>query len=157
MDALFTSSENSKITFSERLVLNLAVKTDLKRVDKYVALSNLSMYYKWKNIKKSFENNKLKTPQPTWDEEFEFSDGSYSPSDIQYYFRYIIKQHEIPTDKSPIQSYIRRIGNRITLKMNSGYYLELSIPKTMKLHGITEIGITKDKSSKDVSRLKIIE
>ena len=41
--------------------------------------------------------------------------------------------------------------------MNSGYYLELSIPKMMKLHGITEIGITKDKNSKDVSRLKIIE
>ena len=32
----------------------------------------VSIYYKWKNIKKSFENNKFKIPQPTWDEEFEF-------------------------------------------------------------------------------------
>ena len=57
-------------------MLNLAVKTDLKKMLHYQILVSIillvSIYYKWKNIKKSFENNKFKIPQPTWDEEFEF-------------------------------------------------------------------------------------
>ena len=47
------NSKNSKTSEPHRLLLNLADKIDLKRSDKYVALSNLSMYYTWKNIKKS--------------------------------------------------------------------------------------------------------
>ena len=38
------------------------------------------------NIKKSYNNNKFKTLIPTWNEEFELPDGSYSISDIQDYF-----------------------------------------------------------------------
>ena len=52
-------------------------------------LSNLSIYYTWKNIKKSYKNNKFKVSFPTWNEEFELPDGSYSVSDIQDYFEYI--------------------------------------------------------------------
>ena len=45
------NSENSKTSDSHRLLLNLSDKTDLKRSDKYVALSNISIFYTWKNIK----------------------------------------------------------------------------------------------------------
>ena len=58
MDAIFINSEQSKT--SDRHRLNLSDKKKLKRKGKYVALSNLSIYYTRKNIKKSYKNNKLK-------------------------------------------------------------------------------------------------
>ena len=75
------------------LLFNLSGKINLKRSDKYVALSNVSIYYSWKDIKKVIQNNnKFKIPAPTWNEEFELLDGSYSVSDIQN--KYIFKKHE---------------------------------------------------------------
>ena len=47
--------------------------------------------YTWKNIKKSYKNNKFQISGPTWNEEFELPDGSYSVSDIQGYFKYVSK------------------------------------------------------------------
>ena len=41
-----------KTSDSHRLLLNLADKINLKESDKYVALSNLSIYFTWKSIKK---------------------------------------------------------------------------------------------------------
>ena len=64
----------------------LTDKLDLRRGEKSIALSNLSIYYTWKNIKSSYNNNKLKTSDPTWNDEFELPDGLYSISDIQHYF-----------------------------------------------------------------------
>ena len=92
MGATFTNSENRKIYDSHRLLLNLSDKINLKSKDKYVALSSLSTYYTWKNMKKPCKNNKFKMPAPTWNEEFELPDGSYSVSDIQDYFEYILKK-----------------------------------------------------------------
>ena len=43
--------------------------------------------------KKSYKNNKFKISAPTWNGEFELPGGSYSISDIQYYFEYILKKH----------------------------------------------------------------
>ena len=63
------NSENSKRSDPHRLLLNL------NKSDKYVVLSNLSIYYTWKNIKKSYKNNKFKISAPTWNEEFELHDG----------------------------------------------------------------------------------
>ena len=83
------NSENSKTSDPHRLLLNLSDKINLKRSHKYVALSNLSIYYTWKNIKKTYKNNKFKISAPTWNEEFELPDGSYSVSDIKDYFEYI--------------------------------------------------------------------
>ena len=37
----------------------------------------------------SYNNNKFKRSAPTWNDEFELPDGSYSVSDIQDYFKYI--------------------------------------------------------------------
>ena len=90
MDTVFMISENSQTSYLHRLLLNLSDKIDLKISDKYVALSNLSIYYTWKNIKKLYKNNKFKISTPTWDKEFELSDVSYSVSDIQDYFEYIL-------------------------------------------------------------------
>ena len=81
MDTIFMNSESSKRNDPHRLLLNLADKINLGS-DKYVALSNLSIYYTWKNIKKSYKNNKFKISAPTWNEQFELPDGSYSVSDI---------------------------------------------------------------------------
>ena len=53
------NSENSKTSDPHRLFLNLTDKINLTRSDKYDALSNLSIYYTWKNIKKSYKNNNL--------------------------------------------------------------------------------------------------
>ena len=86
MDTIFKNSKNSETSDPHRLLLNLTDKINLKGSDRYVVLSNLSIYYTWKNIKKSYKNNKFKISVPTWNEEFELPDGSYSVSYIQNYF-----------------------------------------------------------------------
>ena len=51
------NSKNGKTSDPHRLLLNLTDKIDLRRKDKYIALSNLSIYYTWKNIKNSYDSN----------------------------------------------------------------------------------------------------
>ena len=70
MNTLFMNSENSKTSDLHRLSFNLTDKTDLRQKAKYTALSNLSIYYTWKQIKLSCKNNKFKISAPTWNEEF---------------------------------------------------------------------------------------
>ena len=137
MDTIFMNSENSKTSDPHRLLLNLTDKIDLRRKFKYVALSNLSIYYTQKNKTKNYKNNKFKISAPTWNEEFELSDGSYSVSDIQDNFEYILKKHEGVTGNPSIRIYINKIENRITFKVKTGYYLKLLIPETEKLLGST--------------------
>ena len=84
------NSKNSATSDPHQLLLNLTDKIDLRK-NIYIALSNLRMYYTWKNIKKSYKNNKFKLSVPTWNEEFKLPDGSYYISDIQDYFEYIFK------------------------------------------------------------------
>ena len=60
MDTIFINSENSKTSEYHVLVLKLTDKLDLRRGQKTVALSNLNIYYTWKNIKSSYNNNNLK-------------------------------------------------------------------------------------------------
>ena len=93
MGTIFMNSENSSTSEYHVFVLNLTDKLDLRRGQKTVALSNLSIYYKWKNIKSSYNNNKFKISVPTWNEELGLPDGSHSVSDIQDYFEYILKKH----------------------------------------------------------------
>ena len=126
------NSRNSKTSDPDKLLLNLRDKVDLRRKDKYIALSNLSIYYTWKNIKKSYKNNKFKILAPTWNEEFELPDGSYSISYIQDYFEYILKKHGEKTANPSVRIYINLIENRITFKIKTGYYLELLTPETRK-------------------------
>ena len=65
MNTTFMNSENNKTSDPHRLLLNLADKIDLRRKDKYIALSNLSICFTWKNIKKPFKNNEFKISAPT--------------------------------------------------------------------------------------------
>ena len=109
------------------------------------------------NVKSSYNNNKFKISAPTWSEDFELPDGSYSVSDIQDYFEYIIKKHSESVDNPSIRMYINTIENRITFKIKNGYYLELLTPETMKFFGSTESKITEDKNGENVPHLEIVE
>ena len=109
-------SENSKTSDPHRLLLNLTDKIDLRRKDKYIDLSNLSIYYTRKNIKKSCKNSKYKISAPTWTEEFKLPDGSYSISDIQDHFEDISKSIRKKTVNSSLKIYINKKNNRIKLK-----------------------------------------
>ena len=138
-------------------MLKLTDKLDLRRGQKTIALSNLSIYYTWKNVKNSYNNNKFKISAPTWSEDFKLPDGSYSVSDIQDYFEYILKTNSESVDNPSIRMYINRIENRIRFKIESGYYLELLTLETMKLLGSTESKITKDKNGENVPHLEVVE
>ena len=157
MDTIFMNSENSKTSKPHILKLKLTDKLDLRLDKKVVAISNLSIYYTWKNIKDTYNNNKLKISAPTWNEEFKLPDGSYSVSDIQDYFEYIMKKHGEDIDKPSVMIYVNKIENRVTFKIKSGYSLELLSPETMKSLGSTENKITKDKNGENVPHLEITE
>ena len=58
------NSENSRTSEPHILILKLTDKLDLRRGEKIIALSNLSIYYTWKNIKSSYNNNKFETSTP---------------------------------------------------------------------------------------------
>ena len=135
MDAIFINSENSRTSEYHVLVLKLADKLDLRRGQKSVVLSNLSIYYTWKNIKSSYKNNKFKISAPGWSDEFELPDGSYSISNVQDYFKYILKNYSENVDNASSKIYVNKIQNRVTFKIKKGYYLELLTPETMKLLG----------------------
>ena len=150
------NSENSRSLEYHVLVLIFTDKLDLRRGQKSVTLSNLSIYYTRKDIKSTYNNNKLKITAPTWSDEFELPDGSYSISDIQDYFEYIYEK-QLNVDNPSIRIYVNKIENRITFKIKHGYYLEILTPETMKLLGSTESKITKDKNSENVPHLEIVE
>ena len=85
-----------------------------------IALSNLTIYYTWKNIKSSCNNNKFKISAPTWSYKFELLDVSYFVSNIQDYFQYTLKNHGENIDKPSVKIYINKIENRITFKIKNG-------------------------------------
>ena len=157
MDTIFMNSENSKTSEHNVLVLKLTHKLDLRRGQKTVALSNLRICCTRKNVKSSYNNNKFKISAATWSADFKLQDGSYSVSDIQDYFEYILKKHSERVDNPSIRMYVNRTENRITFKIKNGYYLELLTPETMKLLGSTESKITKDKNGENVPHLEIVE
>ena len=136
------NSENSRTSKPHILILKLTNKLDLRIGKNVIALSNRSIHYTWKNIKR------LK---------FELPDGSYSISDINDYFEYILKKHGEDIDKPWIQIYLNKIENRVTFKIKNWYSLELLTPETMKLLESTKNKITKDKNGENVPHLEITE
>ena len=157
MDTIFINSENSRTCEYHVLVLTLTDKLDLRRDKKSVALSNLGIYYTWRNLKSSYKNNKFKISAPTWSDEFELPDGSYSISNMQGHFEVILKKHGESVDNPSTGIYVSKIENRITFRIKNGYYLELLTPEIMKLLGRTESKITEDKSGENVPHLEIAE
>ena len=104
-----------------------------------------------------YNNNKFKIYALTWCEEFELPDESYSISDIQDYFEYILKKHSENVDDPSIRIYVNKIENRITFKIKNGYYLEFLSPKTMKSLGSTGSKITKNKNGENVPHVEVVE
>ena len=83
IDNTFINSENSKTSKLHVLVLKITDNIHLRR-------GETSIYYTWKNIKSSYNNNKFKVSAPTWNDKFELTDRSYSLSDIRDCFEYIL-------------------------------------------------------------------
>ena len=155
MNTIFMNFEKSKTSDLHRLYLT--DKIDLRRKDKYIALLNLSIHYTWKYIKKPYKSNKYKISTPTWNEEFELPDGSFSISDIEDYFKDILKKHGEKTVNLTIKVYLNKIENRIKFKIKTGHYLELLVPETMKLLRSTKREITKNENDENVPYLEITE
>ena len=107
--------------------------------------------------KKFIQNNEFKISTPTWNNKFELTDGSYSVSDIQDYFEYILNKPGEKTDNLSIRKFANKIENRITFKLTTGYFLELSTTETIKLLGSTKSKISKDENSENVPHLEINE
>ena len=81
METIFMNTEDCKTIEPHRFKLDLT--DNLKNPNKNMTLANLSIYYTWKNIKSEYNNNKFKISAPTWNENFDLPDASYSISDIQ--------------------------------------------------------------------------
>ena len=117
MDTIFMNSENSKTSKPHVLILKVTDKLGLRRGEKSIVLSNLCIYYIWKNIKSSYNNNKFKISAPTRNDKFDLPDVSYSVSDIQDYFEFILEKHREDIDEPSVQIYVNKIENRITFKI----------------------------------------
>ena len=137
--------------------VKLTDKLNLWRGEKNIAFSNLTIYYTWKSIKNSYNNNKFKISAPTWNSNFEVPDGSYSVSNIQDYFEYILKKHEEDIDETSVKLYTNKTENINTFKIKDEHSLELLTPEAMKLLRCTENKITKGKNGENIPPLQITE
>ena len=106
---MFMNSKNSKISEPHVLIISLTDKLDLRKREKSIVLLNLSIYYTWKNIEISYRNNKFTKSAPIWNDKFELTDGSYSASDMQDYFEYILKKHGENTENPSVKIYLNKI------------------------------------------------
>ena len=156
MDTIFMISENSKTSKPHFLILKLTDKLNLRRGEKTIALSDLSISYTCKNIKTSYNNNKFKLSDRTWNDKIELPDGSYAISDIQYCFEYIQKNN-VKTNNPLIRIYVYKIENRFIFKIKTGYYLDFLTIETIKLLGSTENKIAKDKNAENIPHLETTE
>ena len=148
MEIFFMSSRNSKTNKPNRFKYGLIDKLYLKNPSKNMALANLSIYYTWKNVKSTYNNNKFKILAPIWNEKFDLPGGLYNISEIQDYIEYIIKKHETIGETAPILIYPNTINNRMVFKIKSGYKLELLSKETMKLLRSTKNIIDSEKTVK---------
>ena len=146
METFFMNSKNSKTNEPYKFKYN-----------KNMALANLSIYYTWKNVRSTYNNNNFKISAPTWNETFDLPDGSYNISEIQDYIEYIIKKHETFGENAPILIYVNTINNRIVFKIKSRYKIELLSKEKMKLLGSNKDTINADNNSENVPKLENVE
>ena len=92
METICIKTENGKTNKPHISRLTLAHNFNLKYPNKNVGLANWSIYHAWKNIESAYNKNKLKVSTPTWNDEFDLTDRSYSISD---YFEYNIKNMKL--------------------------------------------------------------
>ena len=148
---------NSETNEFNKFIYQFTDKLNPNNLKKNMALANLSIYYTWKNIKSEYSNNKFKLHAPTWNDEFNLPDGSYSVSDIQDHFEYIIKKHRTIADNPPVQIYMNKISNKIVFKIKTGYKLELLSEETMQLLGSSKKDIDQNKDGEIVPKLETVE
>ena len=157
METFFMNTKNTKTNEPNTFKYDLTDKLDLRNPNKNMELGNLSIYYTWKNVKSTYNNNKFKISAPTWNETFDLPDGSYNISEIQNYIEYIIKKHETIGETPPILIYANTINNRIVFKIKTGYKLELLSKETMQLLRSTKDITDADKNSENVPKLENVE
>ena len=157
METIAINTENSTTSESNKFMYQFTDKLNLKNPNKNIGMVNLSIYYTWKNIKSTYNNNKFKISAPAWKDEFDLLDELYSITDTQDYIEFIIKKHETLAENPPIQIYPNKIKSRIFFKINAGYKLELLSLETMKLLGSTKKDVDKDKDGEDVPKLESLE
>ena len=157
MKTIFMNTENSKTDEPHRFKLDLTYKLNLRNPNKNMALANLTIQYTWNDIRSEYNNNKFKISAPTWNDTFDLPDGSYSISDIQDFFEFIIKKHETSTKNPPLQIYPNKIKNRLVFNIKTGYKLELLTPEIMKLLGSTKKDADKDKDGEILPKLESVE
>ena len=146
---------NSKTNESNKFIYRFTDKLNLKNPN--MALAKLSIYHTWKNIKPEYNNSKFKISASTCNDEFNLPDGSYSVSNIEDYFEYIIKKHETIADNPPLQIYVNKTKKRIVFKIKTRYKLELLTEETMQLLGSSKKVIDQNKDAEIVPRLEIFE
>ena len=156
METIFMNTLNSKINESNKFIYQFTDNLDIKSPNKNMALANLNIYYTWKSIKSEYKNNKFKISAPIWNDTFDLPDGSYSISDIQNYFEYIIKKHETIVDSNnlPIIVYVNKTKNRVIFKIKTGYKLEIFIKRNI---GSSSNTIDSDKNGELVPKLEVAE
>ena len=124
--------EISRTSDPHGLLLSLTDIINLRRKDKYIALSNLNIYYTWKNLKSHIKiiNLKYQLQHGKKNLNYLIDDNLYQ---IHDYFEYILKKHGEKTLNPSIKIYTNKIKNRILFKIKTGYYPELLTPQTLKL------------------------
>ena len=104
MKTIFMNNENSKSSEPHRFKLdlteNLIIKTQTK-----TWIWPIWVFFTLGKTSIRIQQQKCKIPAPTWNDTFNLPDGSYSISDIQDYFEFIIKKHETLTENPPVQIY----------------------------------------------------
>ena len=150
MNTILMNSGNSKTSGPHRLLLHILDKINWKGSDKYVPLSNISIYYAWKNHTK------------TIDLKYQFQCGT---KNLNYLTDHILHQILqiiliiLSKNMKPwliilqIRIYVTKTENRITFRTKTGYYLELLTPAAMKLFGSTKNKITEDDNFESVPHL----
>ena len=102
METIFMNSGNSKIPDPQRLLDNFSDNINLKQNINMLLCQTITNYKK-KNIKKSYKNNKFEISEPLQNGHFQITHRSYSVSDFQHYFKYVIKNNETVTGTLPIR------------------------------------------------------
>ena len=129
----------------------------MRRGEKNIALSNLSIYYTWKNIQSSYHNNKFEILINLNTDKFELPAGSCSVSDLQDYFDYILKKHGENMDNPSISIYVNKVENRITFKIKTEYYLKLLTAERMNSLEALKKKISTVKIDENAPHLEITE
>ena len=157
MHTIFLNFQDNKTSDLHRLLLNFSDKIDLKRTDKYVILSNLSMYYTRKNIKCRTKTIRLKYQLQSGMKNLNFLTDQIPYEIFKIILSISSKQHETLTYHPPGGIYVNKIENSTSFKIQTGYYQEPLTTETIKLLGSTKSEITKDGIGENVLHLEITE